>query len=110
MPAQDRRSARRFIMKVPLRFRPMKETSIHQETAASMNISTHGVFFATDQKVPKNLFLQVHLKMPREIAGDDVEEWSFTGRVAHVESLGVLNEMSGVGVQFLYYEVPPASI
>src|SRR6267143_3579408 len=110
MPAQDRRSARRFIMKVPLRFRPMKETSVHEETAASMNISTHGVFFATEQKVSEGLLLQVHLKMPREIIGDEVEEWSFTARVAHVESLGATSKISGVGVQFLYYEVPPASI
>ncbi|MGB2900561.1 MAG: PilZ domain-containing protein [Candidatus Acidiferrum sp.] len=111
MPAQDRRTSRRLIMKVPLRFRPMKATSIPEETAAaSMNISTHGVFFATDQKVSKGLLLQVHLKMPREIIGDDVEEWSFTARVAHVESLGAANEISGVGVQFLYYEVPRASI
>jgi Tfp pilus assembly protein PilZ len=110
MPAQDRRSARRFIMKVPLRFRPMKETSAHEETAASMNISTHGVFFATEKKVSEGLLLQVHLKMPREIAGDDVEEWSFTARVAHVESMGAASKISGVGVQFLYYEVPPALI
>jgi len=72
-------------MKVPLRFRPMKATSIPEETAASMNISTHGVFFATEQKVSKGLLLEVHLKMPREIIGDDVEEWSFTARVAHVD-------------------------
>ena len=110
MPAQDRRTSRRLIMKVPLRFRPMKATSSPEETAASMNISTHGVFFATEQKVSKGLLLQVHLKMPREIIGDDVEEWSFTARVAHVESLGGANEISGVGVQFLYYEVPRASI
>jgi hypothetical protein len=48
--------------------------------------------------------------MPREIAGDDVEEWSFTARVAHVESMGAASKISGVGVQFLYYEVPPALI
>ena len=110
MPEQDRRTSRRLIMKVPLRFRPMKAASIPEEAAASMNISTHGVFFATEQKVSKGLMLQVHLKMPKEIVGDDVEEWSFTGCVAHVEPLGATNEMSGVGVQFLYYEVPRASI
>src|SRR5258708_554445 len=62
MPEQDRRTSRRLIMRVPLRFRPMKATSIPEETAASMNISTHGVFFATEQKVSKGLLLQVHLK------------------------------------------------
>ncbi len=110
MPGQDRRTSRRLIMKVPLRFRPMNEASIPEETAASMNISTHGVFFATERKVSEGLLLQVHLKMPREIIGDEVEEWSFTARVAHVESLGATSKISGVGVQFLYYEVPPASI
>lgn len=71
-----------------------------------MNISTHGVYFATDQKVDKGLLVQLHLKMPREIMGEDVAEWSFTGRVAHVEPLNPLNGKSGVGVQFLCYEVP----
>lgn len=110
MPVPERRSARRFIMKVPLTFRPMRAATHPEGTAASMNISTHGVFFATDQKVPKGLMLQVHLKMPREVVGDDVTEWCFTGRVAHVESLGATKDKSGVGVQFLYYEVPPASL
>jgi len=81
-----------------------------EQAAASMNISTHGVFFATEQKVSKGLLLQVHLNMPREIVGDDVDERSFTARVAHVESLGVSRELSGVGLQFLCYEVPAATI
>lgn len=110
MLAPERRSARRFIMKVPLKFRPMKTATHPEESAASMNISTHGVFFATDQKVSKGLMLQVHLKMPREVVGDEVTEWCFTGRVAHVESLGATKDKSGVGVQFLYYEVPPVSL
>jgi Tfp pilus assembly protein PilZ len=44
--------------------------------------------------------------MPKEIVGDGAEEWSFTGRVAHVEPLNRQNGKSGVGVQFLFYEVP----
>ncbi|HKV63273.1 MAG TPA: hypothetical protein VJO16_15280 [Candidatus Acidoferrum sp.] len=75
-----------------------------------MNICHHGVYFATDQKVPKGVMLQLHLKLPREVAGDDVGEWCFTGRVAHVEPLGDRNGKSGVGVQFLCYEVPRAEI
>jgi len=75
-----------------------------------MNICNHGVYFATDQKVPMGVMLQVHLKMPREVAGDDVVEWCFTGRVTHVEPLGAPNGKLGVGVQFLYYEVPRPSL
>jgi Tfp pilus assembly protein PilZ len=39
-----------------------------------------------------------------------VTEWCFTGRVAHVEPLGARNDKLGVGVQFIYYEVPRASL
>jgi len=74
-----------------------------------MNICHHGVYFAMDQSVPKGVMIQVHLKMPREVVGDDVAEWCFTGRVAHVEPLAAASYKSGVGVQFLYYEVPRAS-
>lgn len=50
--------------------------------------------------------VELHLRMPKEIVGDAVEERSFTGRVAHLESLSRKNGKSGVGVQFLFYELP----
>ncbi len=75
-----------------------------------MNICSHGVYFATDQRLPKGGMIQVHLKMPRELVGEGVKEWCFTGRVAHVESLGVTNDKLGVGVHFLYYEAPRPSL
>ena len=110
MPNSERRIARRLIMKVPLRFRPVQAPDGAEKDAASMNICNQGVYFATDQKLPEGVMIQVHLRLPREVAGDDVAEWCFTGRVAHVESLGVNNDKLGVGVQFLYYETPRASI
>ena len=74
-----------------------------------MNISTGGVYFATDVKMREGLFVEVQLKMPQEIIGDEVTEWRYTGRVAHVESLGIANGKSGVGVQFIYYEIPESN-
>jgi hypothetical protein len=106
MGGHERRHERRFIMRVPLRLHATKETALREEAVSSLNISAHGVYFATDQKVAEGLMVQLHLRMPKEIVGDAVEEWSFTGRVAHVESLGRTNGKSGVGVQFLFYEVP----
>ena len=105
----ERRSTRRLIMKVPLRFHAVEDNGNNgdsEQSANAMNICSHGVYFATDQKLPKGVLIQVHLKMPREVVGDDVAEWCFTGRVAHVEPLGAMNDKLGVGVQFLYYEVP----
>ena len=106
MSEHERRHGHRFIMRVPLRFHATKEAPVKEESVSSMNISTHGVYFATDQRVREGLMVQLHLKMPKEIVGDEVEEWSFTGRVAHVEPLSRQNGKSGVGVQFLFYEVP----
>ena len=105
----ERRSARRLIMKVPLKFHAVQKNGNNgdsEQSANAMNICSHGVYFATDQKLPKGVLIQVHLKMPREVLGDDVTEWCFTGRVAHVESLGPTNDKLGVGVHFVYYEVP----
>jgi hypothetical protein len=105
----ERRSTRRLIMKVPLKFHAVQKNGNNgdsEQSANAMNICSHGVYFATDQKLPKGVLIQVHLKMPREVVGDDVMEWCFTGRVAHVESLGPTNDKLGVGVHFVYYEVP----
>ncbi len=111
MRGYERRHGHRFIMKVPLRFHATKEAVLREESVSSMNISNHGVYFATDQKVAEGLLVQLHMKMPKEIVGDEVvDEWSFTGRVAHVEPLNRQNGKSGVGVQFLFYEVPRPSL
>jgi hypothetical protein len=47
----------------------MQASADSEQTAASMNICNHGVYFATDQRMPKGVMIQVHLKMPREVAG-----------------------------------------
>jgi hypothetical protein len=106
----ERRITRRLIMKVPLKFRPVQAPDGSEKDAASMNICNQGVYFATEERVHKGVMVQVHLKLPREVVGDDVTEWCFTGRVAHVELLGAQQDKLGVGVQFLYYETPRASI
>ncbi len=102
----ERRVAPRYIMKVPLRFRPVKAAPhIPEQPADSMNISTRGVYFATDLPVSEGSPVQILLKMPKEVIGGLVSEWRFTGRVVHVDAIPYANGKTGVGVQFLYYEV-----
>lgn len=100
------RSTRRFLLRIPLRFRPLHPASVPEQTAESMNLSIRGVYFATDFPVKLGAQVQVVLKMPAEIVGEQRGEWCFTGRVAHVEKNRMASQKSGVGVQFLYYEVP----
>ena len=66
----------------------------------------HRFLFATDQKLAEGLLVQLHLKMPKEIVGDEVEQWSFSRPRRTCESLNRKNGKSGVGVQFLFYDVP----
>jgi len=106
MPAQDRRSARRFIMKVPCGFADERNFRPRRD-CASMNISTHGVFFATEQKVSEGLLLQVHLKMPRRLP-----EMTWKSGVSPLASRTSNHwaqqaKFPGVGVQFLYTRSPP---
>jgi len=105
MQTFDRRIARRFIMKVPLRFKPLKTSSPSEKPAESMNISTRGVYFATDFPVREGLLVEMLLEMPKEIVGNQTAEWKYTGRVAHIEPFESPAGRSGVGVQFLYYEL-----
>jgi hypothetical protein len=69
-----------------------------------MNISTRGVYFATDLPLCQGQLVQVLLQMPLEVTGKAMNQRRFTGRVAHVHCNAFANGMSGVGVQFLFYE------
>jgi phosphoserine phosphatase RsbU/P len=104
MSVSERRTARRFIINVPLHLQPTKTPSPVARAIRAMNVSTRGVYFATDLPLSQGQLVQVLLQMPKEVTGKVVNERRFTGRVAHVHPNAFANGMSGVGVQFLYYE------
>jgi hypothetical protein len=104
MSVSERRAARRFIMNVPLQLQPAKAPSPPARATRAMNISTRGVYLATDLPLCQGQLVQVLLQMPLEVSGKAVNERRFTGRVAHVHRNAFANGMSGVGVQFLLYE------
>jgi hypothetical protein len=103
MSASERRTAHRFILSVPLQLQLIQAPSLAARELKTMNISTRGVYFATDLPICQGQLVQVLLQMPKEISGNVMNERRFTGRVAHVDSNGFANGMSGVGVQFLRY-------
>lgn len=104
MSVSERRTARRFVMNVPLQLQRVKTPSPVARAVNAMNISTRGVYFATDLPLRQGELVQVRLQIPHEISGNVANERRFAGRVAHVHPNGFANGMSGVGVQFLYYE------
>src|SRR5258708_24961718 len=59
----ERRSTRRLLMRVPLKFHAVENNGTGEHSAAAINISSHGVYFAPDHKLPMRLLLPVHLNM-----------------------------------------------
>jgi len=63
-----------------------------------MNICNHGVYFR-HRSGARGSDVQVHLKMPREVIGDDVTDGAFTG-ASRMSNVGASSDKLGVGVQF----------
>jgi hypothetical protein len=104
MPGSERRRARRFKLRVPLRVHRPNLVDRPQRVS-SLNISASGVCFATNHPLSVGQSVEMNLRMPKRIPGPPSGECFFTGRVVHVKSRnGSHNGTSEVGVQFLYYE------
>lgn len=108
MPTLERRSAPRFIMRIPIRFRMVETETGEEVTAETLNISRCGIYFSTDQNLEKNSTVRILMKLPREVTLGYSKNCLVTGRVAHVHPLGSSPGKSGVGVHFLYYELAEA--
>jgi len=100
----DRRLAGRYKMKTPLRVRLWKSV-VPESAAESMNLSQHGIYFATNSMLRKGETVEVLFNMPREIIGEPSSEWRCTGHVVRVEDINTPSGKQGVGVQFDCYEV-----
>jgi Tfp pilus assembly protein PilZ len=101
----ERRSAPRFIMRIPIRFRLADLETGEEILAETMNISRCGIYFSTDHFLEKNSTVRILMKLPREVTLGYSKKCLVTGRVAHVQPLAASPGKSGVGVHFLYYEL-----
>ncbi|HLZ91834.1 MAG TPA: PilZ domain-containing protein [Candidatus Acidoferrum sp.] len=101
---KDRRLAGRYSVKTPLRVRIWK-SAIPEVAAESVNVSQHGIYFATDSRLNEGEAVEVFFSMPSEIIGEPSSEWRCTGHVVRVEAMEATGGKLGVGVQFDCYEV-----
>ena len=77
---QERRLIRRHEIKTPLRIRLCKPDGPEQK-AESLNLSEYGVCFATDSLLHEGQTVEVALRMPEEVSGEESDERRCTGRV-----------------------------
>ena len=98
MANDDRRTNRRVDLRIPLRFRPLVNPPAADLNAESINLSSRGVYFATDYPLQVGSQIEMHLRMPREISGQASNDVHCTGRVVHVEPDTFLGGKAGIGV------------
>lgn len=93
----NRRAEKRIEVRMPIRVRPITNPPSPEQSAESVNISEHGLFFATSYPLRVGEEVEIHLRMPRELAeGSTQVRWK--ARVVHVEPDGVTGR-NGVGVR-----------
>jgi PilZ domain len=80
---QDRRTMRRFDMRLPAVVRLKGANEVHTET---QNVSARGVFFYLDRAVDAGTEIEVVLTFPPHITLTDSVRVRFTARVIRVES------------------------
>jgi len=103
----DRRISRRIEHKTPLRVRIWKSPKPEGQEE-SLNLSPHGVFFASNTPFRLGETVEIFFNMPEEIATEPSTEWRCTGHVVRVEQ-ALDSGKTGVGVRFDCYEVSRVS-
>ena len=103
MTRAERRLAERFELKIPLRVRIATSIAL-DHTAESLNISTRGIYFATDLPLCKGTPVHLVFEMPEELTDKPTSEWRCTGHVVHVEPNSSPQGAICVGVGFDCYE------
>jgi PilZ domain len=81
--SQERRTMRRFDMRLPAVVRLDQENTFDTET---QNVSARGVFFYLDRSLPAGTRCEVTLTFPPHITLTDAVRVRFTARVIRVES------------------------
>ena len=100
----ERRLTSRHEIKTPLRIRLCKPDGPEQK-AESLNLSEYGVCFATDSLLHEGQTVEVVLRMPEEVSGEQSDEWRCTGRVVRVERIESPFGQLSISVRFDCYEV-----
>jgi len=103
----DRRMASRHNHRTSLCFRIRDSSTPRQETQ-TLNLSTHGVFFATKSPVSVGAGMDLRLEMPEQVTGKANAQWHCMGHVVRVVQPSLLEQNLGVAVAFDFYETSPS--
>jgi len=97
MSLTNRRNETRLAVRMPIRFRPITEPPSAEQSAESVDISQHGLYFTTSFPLRVGEKVEIHLRMPRELS-QNVAQVRWDARVVHIEQETPARKI-GVGVR-----------
>jgi hypothetical protein len=97
----ERRYARRYVMRIPLAFRPLRSLEMPNQCGQIVDISACGICFSASNALSLGTTVGVFLKLPTNIVGKPAPEFTWTGRVVHVRPSSVSEGATEVGVEFI---------
>jgi len=103
MATPEKRITLCFKLRTPLSFHRMETLSGSAHQGKAINISTSGVYFATNSTVCVGETVEVLLEMPKRIAWVKVSVRRFAGRVTNMAWENLPRGASEIGEQSLYY-------
>jgi hypothetical protein len=99
----ERRSEMRVSVRGPVRFRPVTNPVSSERFAETVNMSQSGFCIATDFELQVGMQVELFLKIPREVSGDDTTEVRCVARVVRVDAGSIGGKLS-VGMRIERYE------
>lgn len=108
MQNAERRQVGRHSLRTPLRFRSTGVTADKSEHfTEALNISRGGFYFASSAPLQVGMPIEVMLKMPTEVSGNQIEEMRCTARVVHVRNQAYGDGRIGFGAEIVKFSSAP---
>ncbi|HEV3207889.1 MAG TPA: PilZ domain-containing protein [Terriglobales bacterium] len=99
-PAQERRTMRRFDMRLPASVR-VSGNGLRDLMTETQNVSARGVFFYLDRPLTEGVRIEVTMTFPPHVTLTEPVRVRFTARVVRVETS---HSVTGVGVAAMIEE------
>lgn len=104
MADEDRRTAPRLEMKLPVKLRPVEGTTPYMISADSVNVSERGLFFSMTGPMKPGTRIELSFTMPPDITGSVAMRVRCLGRVVRVEGDGTPQGRTGVAAHIERFE------
>lgn len=99
----ERRNELRVNVREPVRLRPVTDPVSSERLAETVNMSQRGLCVATDFPLKVGMQVELFLRIPREVSGDDTTDVRCVARVVRVDSSSTPGKV-GVGMRIERYE------